>query len=130
MNSLSFLLRMLRRDARAGELHLLVAALVVAVAALTAVGFFTDRVRQALALEANQLLGADMLLAADRPWPSTKADEARQRGLAVAETRIVPEHGHARRRERCTGTVGRNQGSFPGISASGKFARGPRTEFG
>ncbi len=90
MNSLSFLLRMLRRDARAGELHLLVAALVVAVAALTAVGFFTDRVRQALALEANQLLGADMLLTADRPWPSTTADEARRRGLAVAETRTFP----------------------------------------
>lgn len=59
MNTLGFLLRMLRRDARAGELHLLVAALVIAVAALTAVGFFTDRVRQALLLEANQLLGAD-----------------------------------------------------------------------
>ena len=48
MRYLSFLFRMLRRDARAGELHLLVAALIVAVAALTAVGFFTDRVRQAL----------------------------------------------------------------------------------
>ena len=76
---------MLRRDARAGELHLLVAALVVAVAALSAVGFFTDRVRQALELEASQLLGADMLLVADRPWPAAKAEEARQRGLAVAE---------------------------------------------
>ena len=64
---------MLRRDARAGELHLLVAALVVAVAALSAVGFFTDRVRQALELEASQLLGADMLLVADRPWPTVKA---------------------------------------------------------
>ena len=90
MNSLSFLLRMLRRDARAGELHLLVAALVVAVAALSAVGFFTDRVRQALELEASQLLGADMLLVADRPWPSAKAEEAQQRGLAVAETRTFP----------------------------------------
>lgn len=90
MNTVSFLLRMLRRDARAGELRLLVAALVVAVAALTAVGFFTDRVRQALALEANQLLGADMLLTADRPWSSATADEARRRGLVVAETRTFP----------------------------------------
>ena len=40
MSMLAFSLRMLRRDLRAGELHLLVAALVVAVAALTAVGFF------------------------------------------------------------------------------------------
>ncbi|MFB0937143.1 MAG: ABC transporter permease, partial [Propionivibrio sp.] len=90
MNTVTFLLRMLRRDARAGELHLLVAALVVAVAALTAVGFFTDRVRQALTLEANQLLGADLLLTADRPWPSATAEDARWRGLVVAETRTFP----------------------------------------
>ena len=48
MNLFGFAIRMLRRDASAGELRLLVAALVVAVAALTAVGFFTDRVRQSL----------------------------------------------------------------------------------
>ena len=90
MNALGFALRMLRRDARAGELRLLVAALVVAVAALTAVGFFTDRVRQALALEANQLLGADLLLSADHEWPAKIANEARAQGLAVAETRSFP----------------------------------------
>ncbi|MBP7525752.1 MAG: ABC transporter permease, partial [Propionivibrio sp.] len=86
----SFLFRMLRRDARAGELHLLVAALIVAVAALTAVGFFTDRVRQALDREANQLLGADMLLTADHPWKPTLADNAKARGLNVVETQTFP----------------------------------------
>lgn len=80
--------RMLRRDARAGELRLLVAALVVAVAALTAVGFFADRVRQALESEAHQLIGADLLLSADHPWsPSTLA---LARGLRVVETRTFP----------------------------------------
>jgi putative ABC transport system permease protein len=88
--TLVFALRALRRDARAGELRLLVAALVVAVAALTAVGFFADRVRQALDREANQLLGADLLLIADHPWPSTIIQEARQRGLALAETQTFP----------------------------------------
>ena len=90
MRYLSFLFRMLRRDARAGELHLLVAALIVAVAALTAVGFFTDRVRQALDREANQLLGADMLLTADHPWKPTLADNAKARGLNVVETQTFP----------------------------------------
>ena len=90
MNFLPFALRMLRRDARAGELRLLVAALVIAVAALTAVGFFADRVRQALEREANQLLGADLLLTADHPWPSKVAATARDRGLSVAETRTFP----------------------------------------
>lgn len=90
MNVLSFALRMLRRDARAGELRLLVAALVVAVAALTAVGFFADRVRQALEREANQLLGADLLLIADHPWLPKVTADARDRGLAVVETRTFP----------------------------------------
>jgi len=90
MSVLTFALRMLRRDARAGELRLLVAALVVAVAALTAVGFFADRVRQALEREANQLLGADLLLIANHPWPSKVTASARERGLAVAETRTFP----------------------------------------
>ena len=88
--TLVFALRALRRDARAGELRLLVAALVVAVAALTAVGFFADRVRQALDREANQLLGADLLLIADHPWPATVIREARQRGLALVETQTFP----------------------------------------
>lgn len=88
--SSSFAWRMLRRDARAGELRLLAVALILAVAALTAVGFFTDRVRQALALEANQLLGADLLLIADHPWAPRIAEEARRRGLELAETRTFP----------------------------------------
>mgnify|MGYP000287637670 CR=1 FL=1 len=76
--TLSFTLRMLRRDARAGELHLLIVALIIAVAALTAVGFFTDRVRQGLQLEANQLLGADLLLVSDHPWRPELAEVARR----------------------------------------------------
>ena len=90
MASLTFAFRMLRRDARAGELRLLAAALIVAVAALTSVGFFTDRVRQALEREANQLLGADLLLTADHPWPPAIAAEARTRGLQQVETRTFP----------------------------------------
>lgn len=90
MTSIFFSFRMLRRDARAGELRLLAAALVVAVAALTAVGFFADRVRQSLEREANQLLGADLLLTADHPWPSAIAAEAQARGLRLVETRTFP----------------------------------------
>jgi putative ABC transport system permease protein len=90
MSFFPFAWRMLRRDAQAGELRLLVAALVVAIAALSAVGFFTDRVRQALAREANQLLGADLLLIADHRWPGALGQRARASGLAVVETRTFP----------------------------------------
>lgn len=81
---------MLRRDSRAGELRLLAAAMVVAVAALTAVGFFTDRVSQALEREAHQLLGADLLLISDHPLPVSVQKEAEARGLRTAETRSFP----------------------------------------
>src|SRR5580765_6914716 len=59
--------RMLARDWRAGELRVLVAGLLIAVSSLTTVAFFADRVRQALSLEASQLLGADLMLVSDRP---------------------------------------------------------------
>ncbi|OFZ85874.1 MAG: ABC transporter permease [Betaproteobacteria bacterium RBG_16_64_18] len=78
-------LRMLARDWRAGELRILALALVVAVASVTSVGFFSDRVRQALTREAHQLLGADLLLHADHPWRREVREEIARRGLALAE---------------------------------------------
>mgnify|MGYP006992427469 CR=1 FL=1 len=72
---------MLRRDLRAGELGLLLVALIVAVASLTSVGFFTDRVAQALKYEANQLLGGDIVLVADHPLDPEWRAEAGRRGL-------------------------------------------------
>ena len=61
-------LRMLARDWRADELRVLAAALVIAVASVTSVAFFADRVSQALARDAHQLLGADLVLLSDHPW--------------------------------------------------------------
>jgi putative ABC transport system permease protein len=78
-------LRFLRRDWWAGELTALALALVVAVASVTSVGFFADRVRQALTLNAHQLLGGDLLVSADRPLPAVFRAEAERRGLRVAE---------------------------------------------
>lgn len=90
MNSIGLAFRMLWRDARAGELRLLLAALIIAVGALTAVGFFTDRVARALAQEANQLLGADLLLVSDHPWREETAQAATAHGLQVAQTQTFP----------------------------------------
>ena len=83
MNTLRLALRMLRRDWHAGELRVLIAALVLAVASVGTVGFFTDRVKGALTRQANLLLGGDLLVSADRPLPDDYADEARRLGLAV-----------------------------------------------
>lgn len=82
--------RLFLRELRSGEMRLLLAALAVAVAAVSAVGFFADRVGQALEREASQLLGTDLLLVADHPWAPEIAREAAARDLATAETRIFP----------------------------------------
>ena len=83
MKTLRLALRMLFRDWRAGELTVLVAALVIAVGSVGTVSFFADRVKTALTLQANLLLGADLMISGDRPIASTFADEARARGLSV-----------------------------------------------
>jgi putative ABC transport system permease protein len=59
-------------------------ALVVAVAALTAVGFFTNRVGQAVAVQAAEVLAADLRLQSSQPIADTHAVEAERRGLRTA----------------------------------------------
>lgn len=88
--SVRLALRMLDRDWRAGELTVLGIALMLAVAALTSVGFLTDRVEQALKLQSHQLLGGDLLLTADHPWPDRFRSEAAARGLRLAESATFP----------------------------------------
>jgi putative ABC transport system permease protein len=83
MNTIRLALRMLSRDARAGELSVLIAALVLAAASVGTVGFFADRVKGALTRQANLLLGADLMVSADRPLPPDYAREAATRGLAT-----------------------------------------------
>lgn len=86
--SLRFALRMLRRDLRAGELMAVFVALVIAVAALSSVNLFADRVQRALKIHAAELLAANLLINSDHPVPEAFADEARRRGLKLAETRV------------------------------------------
>ena len=61
MSDILMSLRMTRRDWRAGELRLLLAALVIAVAAISSVGIFVDRMKQALSQQPRQLLGAGLV---------------------------------------------------------------------
>ena len=83
-------LRMTARDWRAGELRFLLVALTIAVASLSAVGFFVDRMRSSLVRDAHQLLGADLLVNADGPMRAEWRAEARKRGLLLADTVTFP----------------------------------------
>ena len=77
-------LRMLARDWRAGELRVLAAAMVIAVASVTSVGFFADRVGRGLARDAHQLLGADLVLVSDHAFAGSLAADIEKRNLRSA----------------------------------------------
>lgn len=89
--------RMTLRDWRAGELRFLLIALVVAVAALSSVGFFIDRMRAGLERDALQLIGADLLIRADQPIDAGWRIEAQRRGLRLADTVTFPSMAMAGR---------------------------------
>jgi len=79
-------LRLLRRDWRSGELYLLSAALVLTVAAITAVGFFTSRIEGAMQRQGGELIAADLVIDASTPIAPEIAAEARRRGLQTTRT--------------------------------------------
>ncbi|MEN9544404.1 MAG: hypothetical protein RLZZ598_1237, partial [Pseudomonadota bacterium] len=87
--------RQLLRDLRAGELRLLVVAVMLAVAALSAVGFFADRLNAGLAHDASALLGGDAIVASDQPTPAAVAEAASAAGLALARSLSFPSMARA-----------------------------------
>lgn len=89
--------RQFRRDLKSGDIRILLAALVLAVFAVTVVGFITDRAERALAIEANRLLGGDAVVRADAPIAGALRRAAERPGLQRTETvelnsmvRVVP----------------------------------------
>jgi len=83
-------LRNLARDLKSGELTVMLLALLLAVASLTAVGFFTSRVNRAVAQQAGGVLAADLRLESARPIADGYAREAARRGLASARIASMP----------------------------------------
>ncbi len=71
-------LRCFWRDLRADELRLLIVAVTLAVAALTAVGFFAHRIKGGMQRDARVLIGADSLVSSDQHTPDAIAAKARE----------------------------------------------------
>ena len=82
--------RNLWRDFRSGELNLLVVSVVLAVAALSAVGFFADRLQAGLWRDARQLLGGDAVVSSDKPTPEIFLEKAKALGLKTQTTLNFP----------------------------------------
>jgi putative ABC transport system permease protein len=87
--------RTLWRDLRGGELRLLIVAVTLAVAALTAVGFFADRLKGGLTRDARQLLGGDAVVVSDEPTPDAFLQQARALGLQSVTTMVFPSMARA-----------------------------------
>lgn len=76
--------RLLSRDIRAGEIWLLLAALILAVAATTSLRFFSSSLAQGLTRQAASLLGADLVLDSSRPLRPEVLKEASKHDLQQA----------------------------------------------
>ncbi|MBL0141224.1 MAG: ABC transporter permease [Betaproteobacteria bacterium] len=110
MNNLFIAMKMLRRNAHAGEARVLAAALFVAVASVTTVGFFADRVQGALDRQANELLGGDLVVIADHPVPPPFVERTRRDGLVIASTATFPS--------MVSGPAGTSLSEIKAVSAS------------
>lgn len=82
---LSLAARQLLRDARAGELRVLFFALLVAVAASSAIGYFSARLNDAMLLRASEFLAADLRLTGSSAASADQIEAGTRLGLDHAQ---------------------------------------------
>lgn len=87
--------RNLWRDLRSGELNLLIISVVLAVAALSSVGFFSDRLQASLWRDARQLIGGDAVVVSDKPTAESFFQKAKELGLKTNATLSFPSMARA-----------------------------------
>ena len=98
MKALRLAFLALLRDGKSGELRVLLLALLVAVSALTAVGFFTSRVSLAVDQQAGEVLAADLRLQSRAPIEREYFDLATSCRAHHRRGVDVPERSDERRR--------------------------------
>ncbi|MFK7995933.1 MAG: ABC transporter permease [Granulosicoccus sp.] len=85
MRQFRFAVRSLVRDLRAGELRVLALSLLVAVASVTAVGFFTDRIGRAVERQAGDVIAADLVASSGFRLPAALLDDIKSMDLQTAQ---------------------------------------------
>lgn len=82
--------RLLWRDSKSGELNLLVLSLATAVAVVTGITIFSDRIDRAFTSESSSFLAADQVISGTARMPSDWAREVAVRGLKSTNVMAFP----------------------------------------
>lgn len=88
MNRILFSFNMLKRDWRSGALRIIFFSLLIAVASMSAVNFFIDRIEKSLRLNANEMIAADLVVKSDHQTREQYLELARQLDLKQANSRV------------------------------------------
>ncbi len=85
MNNLLLAWRLLKRDWHVGELRILIFALLIAVASITSIGLFTQRIQVAIQDQSGRFLGADLLLSSPQPVKQRYLQQASKLQLQTSQ---------------------------------------------
>lgn len=85
---------LLLQSFRTGGLYLLIIALSLAISATTALKFSNDQVKNAVSLQASQMLGADLVLSNNEPIEQPWKKKAAQLGLKQTNVTIFSSMAH------------------------------------
>jgi putative ABC transport system permease protein len=113
--------RQLWRDWRAGELRLLMLAVSLAVTALCAVSFLSDRLDQGLRRDAAKLMGGDAVLISDQPTPAPLLALASELGLAQVRSVNFPSMARASDEQGGASTLVAVKAVSPGYPLRGEL---------
>lgn len=80
--------KLLTREWRAGELRILMAALLIAVTCMTSVNLFAERIGRAMSWQASDLLGGDLGLTSANPIPENWLAHAKDSHISTTEVLI------------------------------------------
>ncbi len=79
-------IKLLLRDWRSGELKVLFLSLVIAVASVTSIGLFSQRIDRSMNHQAGEFLGADLILNGTTSLDEDNLSEARKHNLKTSQT--------------------------------------------
>jgi putative ABC transport system permease protein len=81
-------LKLLMRNWRSGELRLLSISLILAVAVLSGISIFTDRLKSTLLVQTNSILGADAIITGSQPYNPEWVDAATTLGIEHTQATV------------------------------------------